>query len=217
MRVCTESVILGAYTHCPTAHRILDVGCGTGILSLMMAQKTNGIIEAIDICELACKDADYNFRNSNWNERLQLKHISFQEYIINCNHKYDCIISNPPYIKKSLLPKSDIKCNALHENNLSLFELFHGVSLLLNTSGMFFTILPFSRKEEALEIGFSNNLFLIDELNIRTTIHKSFQKVCLTFSKNNTQKIISNERNIMNENNYSEDYITLTKDFYLKF
>jgi tRNA1Val (adenine37-N6)-methyltransferase len=101
MKIGTDSVLLGCLAEVEHAQQILDIGTGTGILALMCAQRSNATIDAVEIDEQSALEADFNFNNSKWSNRLNVHHQSLQNYTSTCSHLYDVIISNPPYFVKN--------------------------------------------------------------------------------------------------------------------
>jgi len=143
MKVCTDSCLLGATASPPLHGSILDIGTGTGLLSLMLAQKTDtAAITAIEIDAGASQEAGANFSESPWSGRLQVLHTSFQDYVTTCNARFDFIISNPPFFEDNLLSGNHHKDLALHSTALSLAELASGVAALLSSHGCFTYMLP---------------------------------------------------------------------------
>ena len=102
MKVGTDGVLLGAWAECANAKGILDIGTGTGLIALMIAQRSNAKIDAVEIDETASKQAKENIKKSLWNDRIEILNISFQDFSKSTNEKYDLIVSNPPYFQNSL-------------------------------------------------------------------------------------------------------------------
>jgi tRNA1Val (adenine37-N6)-methyltransferase len=180
MKVCTDSCILGAWTadHVKDAERILDIGTGTGLLPLMLAQKSIAAIDAIESDPEAAAQAGENFAESPWHENLRIlpgdvRRFSFE-------NKYDFIITNPPFYESDLRSPSEKKNKAKHDESLTLDQLLVIISLNLKPGGSFSILLPFHRtlyfENAAAEQGF----FLKEKLVIRQTpLHDPFRTILL--------------------------------------
>lgn len=216
MKVGTDSVILGALAEPKSAKTILDIGTGSGLLALMLAQKSNACIDAIDIHEPSVKDAILNFKNSAWMNRLNAFHISFQEYAKNAGKMYDLILTNPPYFINSLKSPSQIKNLARHTGSLSPEELLTGVASLLHKSGCFWLILPPELRDNITEKASGFGLFIHKEVVIKAKPDKKANRTVLKLSASKPGKIHSSELIIRNDDgSYHKDYNTLTKDYYI--
>lgn len=221
MKVCTDACLFGAFTadRLPlTAHRILDIGCGTGLLSLMLAQKlTDVIIDAIEIDESAAEQAKENFLNSAWKDRLNMYNDSIQNFSTQTNKKYDVIICNPPFYQNDLKSNNTKRNVALHSDELSLEELVFIVENLLENDGSFFCLLPFHRTSYFEELLKQNQLSIQEKISVkqnpnhnyfRTMIH-SGKKIC---------SLKNSEITIMNTaNEYDKEFRELLRDYYLIF
>ncbi len=218
MKVGTDSVLLGAWT--PIDQRpysILDIGAGTGILSLMLAQRCDAEqIDAVEIDGDAYEECVENFENSAWSDRLFCYHASLANLVAEPEDKYDLIVSNPPFFSDDYF-SGDLKRNAARfTNSLPFEELLSGVEKLLNDNGIFATIIPFSAETEFLKIAKLNSLFANKILRVRGNSNTEIKRCLLALGRNKTEVeagelIIENSRH-----NYTPDYISLTKDFYLK-
>ncbi len=143
MKVSTDAVILGALARHSSPGAILDIGSGTGVISLMLAQRyPNTFIDAVEIDEAAAKQAVGNSQASPWRDRVQIHHVRFQEFVKNMAGAYSLIVSNPPYFPMHN-KSADAKRNlALHNDELSFGDLIKGVVKLLDKEGVFWVILP---------------------------------------------------------------------------
>jgi tRNA1Val (adenine37-N6)-methyltransferase len=218
MKIGTDAVLLGAWTNCHGAKKILDIGTGSGILALMMAQKSQAEITAIEIEENACIQAQKNFENSKWNNRIQLKHTSLQNFSAECNDKFDVIISNPPYFINSLKPDKAGRAIARHTDKLNLEELFSCSAKLMHTESTCNIIFPAEHKEQLIQEASKNNMYLVHICEIQPNAKKAANRVMMRFSL--TEKSLTQEKMVIEldkRHHYSNEYILLTKDFYLKF
>lgn len=216
MKVGTDGVLLGAHAKCEDAFSILDIGTGTGLIALMMAQRSSGTIDAIEIDKNAFDEAWQNIQNSDWPDKVTVFHSSFQEYTRICLKKYQLIVSNPPFFSNSLKNEDDQKTLARHDDSLPVADLLKGVSKLLTRDGIFSVIIPATSIEE-FEAEASKNKLFVNELTwIKPTPNKPVKRVIVDFSKieglkNESEFIIeSGGRHI-----YSEEYKSLTKEYYL--
>ena len=218
MKVGTDGVLLGAWAVISAkAERILDIGTGTGLIALMMAQRSAAkVIDAVELNKAACQQAKENFKASNWSERLICYHSSFQEFSNEMEGSYDLIISNPPfYISTQKIVMGD-RGMARHSNHLPFSELLLGVAKLLNKKGSCAFIIPFSEQDNFIVLAEKQSLFPSRITHMKGNNESPIKRSLLQFSfvKNEILKkelVIENSRHI-----YTKDYIELVKDFYLK-
>ncbi len=144
MKVGTDGVLLGAWTPIVDAQRILDVGTGTGLIALMLAQRSNARIDAVEIDKLASEEAEFNFAQSPWNDRLNVFNTNFQVFVNLPFVPYDLIVSNPPFFINSLKTKCAALSVARHDEMLSFDQLITGAKRLLSNTGRFCVIIPFA-------------------------------------------------------------------------
>lgn len=221
MKVGTDAVILGSWANPLKAQRILDIGTGTGIIAIMLAQKSQAIIDAIDIEAGSFQQASENFRFSPWNERLHPFHLSFQEFGKQATPYYDLIITNPPYFIDSSKASSDDRTQARHNDSLPFEDLLEGVLRLLHPKGgQFCLILPTKEATIFKALAESRGLFLQKMLRIKTKESSAVEKrqcMQLGFEKNPDpeDKILTIEKEGRHE--YTTEYKSLTKDYYINF
>jgi len=218
MKVGTDGVLLGAWTSCNSENLILDIGTGTGLIALMLAQKSNAKITAIDINKDAFEQAILNFENSIWKNNLECFNVSFQDYSKNCDLKYDLIVSNPPYFSNSLKNINKAKSEARHNDTLLFEELVLGVQKLSHKTTRFNVILPFTEKDFFTDLCLKNLMYCNKITTIKPNFDKPPNRILMQFSQTQLNLI---EGILIIENNkrhcYTEDYINMTKDYYLKF
>ncbi len=217
MKIGTDAVLLGAWTQTGGEKKILDVGTGCGILALMLAQKSEALIDAVEINTEAAKRAEANYISSPWHHRLNIYNMPFNEYIKQSIARYDMVICNPPYFSQSLLSPSDARNLARHHVQLSPENLLEGVAELLNEGGAFNLILPYSHKESFLQISKKFHFSLNRITRIIPVSGKAPNRALISLVKNNTRnKCIENELIIrVTSSNYSTEYLQLTQDFLL--
>lgn len=217
MKIGTDAILLGAYVSCKKAINILDIGTGSGIIALMLAQKSNASIEAIEIDEKAALQAKENFSQSTWSNRMNVENISIQEYCKNSQTKYDLIVCNPPYFSNSLKTPDNSRNLARHNDTLDFDNLLNSVKILMTNKGLFYVILPvnetliFERKSS----GFG--MFCIEKLIIRPKPSKKANRIISVFSFTEKKLIINNIAIRNDDNTYTHDYMKLTGDYYINF
>jgi tRNA1Val (adenine37-N6)-methyltransferase len=212
MKVGTDAMVLGALIDSCGKERCLDIGTGTGVISLMIAQRNPKIqIEAIEIDFDSAKEAKINFQNSDWSEQLNVIHVDFKEF--NSEQQYDLIVSNPPYFENGILNESTRKANTRHEESLPLTDLFQKVAALLTLKGHFWLILPYETSSKWKKSAKELNLYCEQEITVfgKPNVPK---RTVFCFSRTGVEctpsfLVIRNEDNM-----YTEQYKQLTIDFH---
>ena len=217
MKVGVDGVTLGAWADVAEAKNVLDVGCGSGLISLMIAQRCDAQITAIDIDNQGIIQTTENVDNSPWKERIDVQHISFQEYAHVTSDRFDVIISNPPFFNNSLKNPSESRTTARHTDSLSHQELLACSKKLLNPDGKLCLILPVEEGNACIETGKETGLFCSKIVSIFPNSSKPAKRLLLEFILSETACV---ERNLTIEtdvrNQYTPEYTKLVKDFYLK-
>lgn len=219
MKVGTDAVLLGAWIIPNGSKHILDIGTGTGVISLMLAQKTDAQIDAIDIDEEAFLQAKQNVSESKFASQIQVIHSSFQEYAKTTDKKYNLIVTNPPYFEQSLKSSDEQRSHARHADVLPFEELLDGVLKLLEEKGKFCLILPTLEAVKFRTLAEKKGLNLSKLLRVKSRMDKDTDKRHLMqfevkpseFSEQ-TIAIEQEERH-----QYTAEYKELTKDYYLNF
>ncbi len=219
-KVGTDGVLLGAWTTIFSNYRsILDIGTGSGLIALMLAQRTNEnvFVHAVDIDKAACKQATINFNNSKWSNRLKVFHTSIQNFL--SEKKYDLIICNPPFFSNSLQPENEQRTLARHDNLLPLEDFFLHAKRLFSENGSVAVILPYDKKNIAVHIAELNGLIPFKVCNVKGNESAPYKRVLLQFINIKNNSIYCEENLIIEayRNHYTNEYKLLTKDFYLKF
>jgi tRNA1Val (adenine37-N6)-methyltransferase len=216
MKVGTDGVLLGAWSRVQECSRILDVGTGTGLIALMMAQRTKASIDAIEIDPEAAKQACENVIESPWNERINVMCTSLQDFYQASAKKYDLVVCNPPYFKDSLKAGTPSRSIARHSDQLELTELVSCSKILLNTQGRLSVILPADKEPEMISIAKDYDLFPSKILRVRPIPGKEHKRVLMEFSFLRTE-LQESEMNLETglRHQYSPEYITLTLEYYL--
>lgn len=217
MKVGTDSVILGAWVTVHNAKSIIDIGCGSGLISLLLAQRSQNIdILGVEIDEGSAKDSIYNFHHAPWSNNLQFRHCDIRKF--DSKKKYDLVISNPPFFTGSLLPKNNEREGARHDKSLSLNDLLRSTVRLMNKKGTLAIVFPYDREEELIQNAYEMGLFPHRILHTRNKPQAQIKRSFIEFQK---VKVPIVEKELFSirdeENKYSQEYKMLTKEFYLKF
>ena len=221
MKVGTDAVLLGAWCSLETnPDTILDVGSGTGLISLMMAQRSDAeTIDAVEIDPNAYEQSVANFEKSDWSDRLFCYHSSFQDFSEEMkeeDEEYDLIISNPPFYNDNFETNDTSRNTARFTSALSFKELLESTSKILSDSGIFTIIIPFKEQTVFVSLAAKYRLFLNRVCSVRGTENSEIKRSMLEFSfyqkeVEETTLVIEKARH-----KYTQEYINLTKDFYLK-
>lgn len=218
MKVGTDGTLLGAWATLPANGRILDIGTGTGLIAIMAAQRTSEAkITAIDIDEECVLQAQENIAASPWPDRIEVIHSALQEF--DTPEKFDVIISNPPYFIDSQLSPDAARCTARHTTTLPFNELVTGVRRLLADGGHFSLILP-PTEMERFRSAARGVMFVVRECHVWSTPTSGVRRIMAEFQAEPPTELTVAEKIIIEEkgrHEYSEEYRTLTRDFYLKF
>ena len=215
MKVGTDGILLGTWVDVKHCKNILDMGSGTGLLALMLAQRTeeNSQIQAVELDPIAAKQAQDNINNSVWKNRIQLIQTDIQHFLQTTEQTFDLIVANPPYFEQGIACKNEGRELARYTKQSHLNWL-EWAATRLSENGRISFVLPYDAGETLIE---STALFCIKQTNVITKVGKMSQRMLLTFSKQ-SQVSIQDQLVIYDEDNqYTEAFIELTKDFYLKF
>ena len=213
MKVGTDGVLLGAWSDCKQAKTILDIGTGSGLIALMLAQRSEALIYAIDIDENACKQAKINFDNSPFFAQLIVEKAAFQHW--ETSLRFDLLVSNPPYFSDSLKSFDSGRNSARHNDSLFFADLIEKSFSLMNPGGKLEVIIPFDGFEVFQSLAMENQLFLCRKTLVSSLPQKSPKRVLLEYSNKDTgyrEDLLLIEKS---PKIYSEEYIALTEDFYL--
>tara|TARA_B100000809_G_scaffold3027_1_gene3368 strand:+ start:7427 stop:8128 length:702 start_codon:yes stop_codon:yes gene_type:complete len=216
MKVGTDGVLLGAWTTIREGN-ILDIGTGTGLIAIMLAQRSKtALVDAIEVEEEAYNQTKENIAACHWKNRISAHHLPIQNY--QATTKYNLIISNPPFFLASTKAPNEERNTARHTDSLSFDDLITSVIRLLNSKGIFTLILPIKEAELFINIATTQHLFLNKKCVIKPNPTKPAKRVLMEFSFSKTD-IISEELTIetATRHQYTKEYISLTQDFYLKF
>jgi tRNA1Val (adenine37-N6)-methyltransferase len=216
MRVGTDAVILGSWTNPGNAERILDVGTGTGLLALMMAQRSEAEVHAVDIEEEAFEQARENFILSPWNERLIAHHLSLQHYSVICQDRYDLVISNPPYFLHAHKGHSETRNLARHlDRGLNIPDLCNCVRSLLKPEGRFCVIFPPKEAVKFMEYAETHGLYVNRLTRVKTKPGKEVKRMLMELEMERKEMQVDELIICDQDMNFTEKYLKLTADFYL--
>jgi len=217
-KVTTDACILGAYAEALNPDSICDIGTGTGVIALMLAQKFPGAkIDAVEIDNLSAIQAIENARSSPWAGRISVFNKSIQDFSLSNKRKYRLIVCNPPYYEDHLKSKDYRNNLTKHNFKISIKELAVSIDDLLMDKGLFYTIMPpFSFNKLLAELE-EHDIRLFNKLDIYSKLNKSLYRNIGGFSRK-PQSMTRNTLFISNENgDYSDNYKQLLKDYYLAF
>ncbi len=221
MKIGTDAVLLGAWStidHFPDM--ILDIGSGTGVLGLMLAQRSDALtIDSVEIEGNAYEQTVENYERSDWGDRLFCYHASFQEFAQEMNEEeevYDLIVSNPPFYNDAFETEDDARNKARFTSSLTFEELVKGVSQLLSEKGFFCTIIPFKEEENFIKLAEKYNMHINRACRVRGNENSEIKRSLLQFSSNKKDLIEESLIIEKERHKYTDAYTKLTKDFYLK-
>ena len=232
MKVNTDGVLLGAsLTIDPLSRRFLDVGTGTGTIALMVAQRVSDMIisesqsdvssvqiDAIDIDEPSATEAAENFRNSPWSPMLAVRNSSLDDYLngLQPDIRFDHIFSNPPYFEDSLQAPEQRRNDSRHTSTgLSYREIMEFAKERLTESGRVSIVLPADTEPALTRYARMCGLHLFRILRIRTVPRKQPSRIVAEFSFSRVDAPVDEILTIQNEGRYTQEYLALTKEFYL--
>ncbi len=224
MKVNTDGVLLGAsMTISPADRMFLDVGTGTGTIALMAAQRAEALgnefqIQAIDIDEVSVEEARANFSNSPWGNRLAAVESSLEDFssALEETASFDLIFSNPPYFEDSLLAPEQRRSNARHTSTgLSYRELLEFASKHLSESGRISIVLPAEQEQPLCRHARMCGLHLFRIVRVKTVPRKNPVRIIAEFGRTRCTEAEEVLLTIQNEGKYTEEYLSLTHDFYL--
>ena len=216
MKVGTDGVLLGAWTNVTGAKRLLDIGTGTGLLALMLAQRSPELlVTAVEIEKEAAEQAKENVTHSPWASRIDVLNQDILSYPN--KEQFDVIVSNPPYFNNDLLPPNKQRTLARHNDHLTYADLIDKVVQLLHFDGRFSVIIPFNQKEDFITLCNRRGLYLKRMVKVQTVPNAAFKRVLLEFTLKESVEVDESTLLIEEKRHcYSTEYIELTKDFYLK-
>jgi tRNA1Val (adenine37-N6)-methyltransferase len=219
MKIGTDGVLLGAWAPVEqNPFSILDIGTGTGIIALMLAQRSTAQqIDALEIDEQAYEQATDNLENSPWNDRLFCFHAGLDEFMEEPEDEYDLIVSNPPFYAEDYKTNNDQRDLARFQDALPFEDLIEAADLLLSENGILAVIIPFKEEDRFLAIAKEFELYPTRITRVKGTSTAEIKRSLLALSRNKTTLFSIDELTIeIGRHEYTPEYIALTQDFYLK-
>lgn len=223
MKVGTDGILLGAWADGDRPRHILDIGCGSGLIALMLAQRYPAAkIDAVDIDSGACHQAGENFCDSPWNERLRVSHADIRDFAANSDHihRYSLIVSNPPWFQDSLKSGDAARDRARHADTLMSRELLRAVDTLLAVDGRFSVILPADLSPEFLLLASREGFHCHRACSVRPKADLTPKRCLMELRRTEhpkglepTELIVENDE----RHDYTQAFRELTREFYLRF
>lgn len=218
MKIGTDSVLLGAWTSLNNnPFSVLDIGSGTGVLGLMIAQRSDAQnIEALEIDADAFEQCSENFENSPWSDRLFCYHASLLEFVEEVDDKFDLIICNPPFYSEDYKTDNEARDLARFNDAMPFEHLIYAALNLMSEDGLFSLVIPYKEEESLIDLASKGGLFPNRILRIKGNPESDIKRSLLEFSFKENETETSELIIETSRHHYTEDYINLTKDFYLK-
>ncbi len=219
MKVCTDSCVFGAYVEVRQAKRVLDIGTGTGLLALMVAQRSEAEVEAVEINPEAQVQALQNFVESPWAERLKLHPMPLQEFAKTCMQQYDVILSNPPFFLASLKSDNAAKNTAKHTGDLLFDDILTFAQKHLTQDGKLYLLLPPAEANHFAELAKTHALYLTETTEVFTRIGGKCIRHVQTYTCNPKANTLTKTLHIRKEDGttYTTGFSELLRDYYLIF
>lgn len=218
MKVGTDGVLLGAWARVENAQSVLDIGSGSGLISLMIAQRnSDSTVYAIDIDSAAIEQTEYNVIHSPYADRIRYKNASLGVFVQETDMKFDHIVSNPPFFADSLKSPDKQRTTARHTDTLSAEDLIADAVKVMSDGGRISLIYPAEYKEELFVIAKKYGLFVTRLTSVYPTLNSAVKRILIELSNKERELeeislLIEKERHL-----YSDDFVSLIKDFYLKY
>jgi tRNA1Val (adenine37-N6)-methyltransferase len=219
MKIGTDGVLLGAWAPIDTRpNSILDIGTGTGIIALMLAQRCDAQqIDALEIDENAYEQAVDNFESSPWSDRLFCFHAGLDEFVEEPEDEYDLIVSNPPFYTEDYFSNNEQRDLARFADAMPFEDLIEAADLLLSENGIFSVIIPFKEEASFIALAEKYELYPIKITRVKGTPTTEIKRSLLAFKRFELPVLLANELIIETaRHQYTPEYMELTKDFYLK-
>ncbi len=228
MKVGTDGTLLGTWVDVGKTHRILDVGTGSGLIALMLAQRTqqqdadiDPAIDAVEIDAAACVQAQENVQRSPWRDRIQIHQNSIQDYAADCPHRYDLIVANPPFFENVSKARGRARTLARHSDCLSQTDLLQVAIQLLQEDGRLAVIYPCEAAQKLQEYAQAFGLRCHRLLSVKPNLQRPAKRILMELSKQETQAGEGTMRQQIAIERapklYTGEFIALIKDFYLNY
>lgn len=216
MKVGTDGVLLGAWIQANNERFILDIGTGTGLIAIMLAQKSNAHIDAIDIVAEACEQAIENVANCPWPNRITVHNQSIHDFTRLRLRRYELIVSNPPYFTDAYKPPVEARTLARHmDPSMKMEDLIADAKQLLSPEGRFCLIMPVTEGKQLLHIAEKFHLYPVKITYVATVNNKAAKRMLIELSQIQTPTIETTMVIQNNEGKFTTEYRQLTDDFYI--
>ena len=218
MKIGTDGVLLGVWTSIEKQPlSILDIGAGTGVLSLMLAQRSGAeLIDALEIDDNAYEQCVDNFEQSHWGDRLFCYHASLEAFVDEIEDTYDLIVCNPPFYSEDYKTDNTQRDLARFQVAMPFKHVLESVSKLLSKDGLFSVVIPFKEETHFINLASKSNLFPKRILQVKGNPTSETKRSLIEFSFRESETTIESLIIETERHQYTADYINLTKDFYLK-
>ena len=219
MKIGTDGVLLGAWTPINNnPFSVLDIGTGTGIIALMLAQRSNAEqIDALEIDEEAYEQCVENFESSPWADKLFCYHAALDEFVDDPEDEYDLIISNPPFYSEDFKTENEQRDLARFQEAMPFEDLIEAADLLLSENGLFAVVIPYKEEDRFIELCAAYELYPVKATRVKGSHKTPIVRSLLAFKRFELSVLTADELVVeINRHEYTDDYINLTQDFYLK-
>jgi len=218
MKVGTDGVLLGAWARIPEgAGSVLDIGTGTGLIALQIAQRSHcDTIDALEVEDRAFEQAVDNFENSPWSDRLFCYHASLEEFRAEIDDRYDLIVCNPPYHDASYLSEGSERNLARQRQQMSFESLLNAVADLLDPAGTCAFIIPYEHEREFLVLARRNDLFPERITRVRGNSGSPLKRSLIQMGRVENSASVEELILEIDRHVYTPEYVSLVRDFYLK-
>lgn len=217
MKICTDAVLFGAMAPVKQRDRVLDIGAGTGVLTLMAAQLGAAKVTAVELTQEAYQEANINVNNSPWAERLEVVHQDIQSFALAADQQYDLIISNPPFFENHLKTVDTLRNTARHADQLPFADLIGVAGSLLAPQGLFYLLLPAHAVTKFCAQASASGFYLLNQIDFRGYAHNEAKVSALTFSRIVAVRQIRLLTIYESHKVYSSDSAAYLADFLLRF
>lgn len=215
MKVGTDGVLLGAWFDFKENGSVLDIGTGTGLIALMAAQRGADSVVAVEIDEKAARQATENVASSKWKDIVTVVHSDIACF--SDDKRFDAVVCNPPFFRDSLRSPDSVRSQARHNDTLSYEKLAEMANYLLSDSGLFSLVLPYDMADTFISVAAKNGLYLCKRTNVVTRKGNLPKRVLLSLCKQ-VKVCVTDELVMFDElNNETSEYISIVRDFYLKY